>query len=98
MSTVLIACNTIRDELEKAARETEFRHPIVWIESGLHLFPASLRRRLQEELDRLHDVERVLLAFGFCGNSVIGLASRDYELIFPRVDDCITLLLGKISS
>jgi len=94
MNTVIIACNTIRDELEKAARETACQHPILWIESGLHLVPESLRRRLQEELDRIEGVDRVLLAFGFCGNSVIGLKSGGYELIFPRVDDCITLLLG----
>jgi hypothetical protein len=36
----------------------------------------------------------VLLAFGFCGNSVAGLKNGDFELIIPRVDDCITLLLG----
>jgi hypothetical protein len=94
MRTVVLACNTIRDELEKAAREVGCPHPFRWVESGLHLVPDALRVRLQEELDRLSDVDRVLLAFGFCGNSVVGLAARDHELIIPRVDDCITLLLG----
>lgn len=94
MNTVVLACNTIRDELEKAAREAGCPHPFRWVESGLHLVPASLRGRLQEELDRIERVDRVLLAFGFCGNALAGLVSRDYELIFPRVDDCITLLLG----
>jgi len=94
MQTVVLACNTIRDEVEKAAREVGCPYPFVWVESGLHLRPDDLRQRLQEELDRLRDLERVLLAFGFCGNSVVGLASREHELVIPRVDDCITLLLG----
>ena len=91
---MILACNTIRNELEKAAAETSCPHGFVWVESGLHLVTDSLRRRLQEELDRIIGVQRVLLAFGFCGNAVAGLRSRDYELVIPRVDDCITLLLG----
>ena len=94
MKTVILACNTIRDELEKAASETNCGHPFIWIESGLHLVPDSLRKRVQEELDRISGVERVLLGFGFCGNAVVGLETRDFELIAPRVDDCITWLLG----
>ncbi len=94
VETVILACNTIRNELEKAARETNCQHSFVWVESGLHLVTDSLRRRLQEELDRISGAERVLLAFGFCGNALAGLKSGDYELVIPRVDDCITLLLG----
>lgn len=94
MSTVVLACNTIRDELEKAVRETGCPHPFAWVESGLHLNPKSLHARLQEELDRLRGADRVLLAFGFCGHAVAELESRDFELVVPRVDDCITLLLG----
>ena len=92
--TVLLACHTIRMEIEKAARETGRCYPTVWIESGLHLQPESLRGRIQEELDRLNHARRVILGFGFCGNAVVGLVSGDFELVVPRVDDCITLLLG----
>ncbi|MDA8306944.1 MAG: DUF1638 domain-containing protein [Deltaproteobacteria bacterium] len=94
METVVIACNTIRDEIEKAALETGCPYRFVWIESGLHLVPGSLRRRLQEELDRMNGAGRVLLAFGICGGAVTGLKTGNYELVIPRVDDCISLLLG----
>lgn len=94
MNTVIVACNTIRAELEKAAAETGCGYPFQWVESGLHLRPESLRNRLQEELDGLVNVDRVLLGFGFCGHAVAGLISRDYELIIPKVDDCISILLG----
>jgi hypothetical protein len=40
-------------------------------------------------------VEEVLLALGFCGNALNGLSSRHLRLVFPRVDDCISLLLSR---
>ncbi|SPF31477.1 conserved hypothetical protein [Syntrophobacter sp. SbD1] len=94
MQTVILACNTIRDELEKAASETACPYGFIWIESGLHLVTESLRRRLQEELDRMNGASRVLMAFGLCGNAVAGLKSGSHQLVIPRADDCITLLLG----
>jgi hypothetical protein len=94
VETLIIACNTIRGELEKAAAEVNCAHGFTWIESGLHLAPDSLRQRLQKELDRIQGVRRVLLAFGFCGNAVVGLKTGDFDLVIPRVDDCITMLLG----
>jgi hypothetical protein len=94
METVILACNTIRNELEKAAMQTSCPHRFVWVESGLHLVTDSLRLRLQEELDRIGGADRVLLGFGFCGNAVAGLKSGEYQLVIPKVDDCITLLLG----
>ncbi|HCX65094.1 MAG TPA: hypothetical protein DHN33_07780, partial [Eubacteriaceae bacterium] len=33
---------------------------------------------------------------GFCGNAVVGLKTADFELIVPRADDCLTLLLGSM--
>jgi hypothetical protein len=94
VKTIILACNTIRDELEKAALAADCHHPFIWIESGLHLVPDALRKRVQQELDGISGVERVLLGFGFCGNAVVGLDTKDFQLIAPRVDDCITWLLG----
>lgn len=36
----------------------------------------------------------VLLALGYCGNGLQGLASANHRLVFPRVDDCISLFLN----
>jgi hypothetical protein len=57
-----------------------------------------LRRRLQEELDRIPGPQRVLLGFGFCGNAVLGLNTGKHQLVIPKVDDCITWLLGSRES
>ena len=39
-------------------------------------------------------VDDVLLALGYCGNGLQGLVSRTARLVFPRVDDCISLFLN----
>lgn len=52
--------------------------------------PADQRRtRVQ-----VGPVSEVLLALGFCGKGLQGLRSQELELIFPRVDDCISMLLN----
>lgn len=94
MSTILVACQTITDEVNKAIQETAFPYPVVWIESGLHNFPDKLKARLQDQLDKITNVQNIILAFGYCGNSLLGLSSGKARLIIPRVDDCISLLLG----
>jgi hypothetical protein len=53
--------------------------------------PAAAR----QERMLIGPVEEVLLALGFCGNALNGLSSRYLRLVFPRVDDCISLLLNR---
>ncbi|MHB8868741.1 MAG: DUF1638 domain-containing protein [Thermoleophilia bacterium] len=36
----------------------------------------------------------IILALGYCGNGLQGLISRHHRLVFPRVDDCISLFLN----
>jgi hypothetical protein len=94
---IIVACETVRDELELALEREGVGYPVIWIESGLHSFPDKLRAKLQEELDGIApEYDRVLFVFGTCGNAVMGLRTGDYELIIPKVDDCISLLLGSV--
>ncbi len=94
MNSLIIACNTIIDEMKMAIKETGCKYPVLWIESGLHINPDSLKKRLHEELNHIDNVDQVLLGFGYCGNSVLGLKAGNYRMIFPRADDCITIMLG----
>jgi len=93
METAIIACQTLETELGQAMKNIGSDYPIHYMESGLHNTPAKLFRRLSELLGEIR-ADRVLLAMGFCGNSVAGIRAGDFELIIPRVDDCISLLLG----
>lgn len=95
MKTVIVSCRTVEDEVNAAIKQSGVDYPVEWLESGLHNQPNILLERLQELLDSL-EAERVLLAMGFCGNSLKGLKLGAYELIVPRVDDCISLLLGGV--
>jgi hypothetical protein len=36
----------------------------------------------------------IILAMGFCGKGLQGLVSQTARMVFPRVDDCISLLLN----
>jgi hypothetical protein len=49
-------------------------------------------RRVQTTIE---PVEEVIFALGFCGNALNGLSTRHLTLVFPRVDDCISLLLNR---
>lgn len=74
-------------------RVTQCEVPVLWLESGLHNVPKKLNDAIQSHLDTLQGYDTVLLAMSFCGNSVIGLNTRDFQLVLPRTDDCISLLL-----
>ncbi len=40
------------------------------------------------------DFDAIVLAYGFCSNSVSGLVSKRIPIVVPRVHDCISLFLG----
>lgn len=95
MKTVAIACRTIEDEINVVSRTLSDPLPIVWVESGLHNFPAKLKERIQQEIDKVSSgVENILLLYGYCGNSIEGLVTLQAQLVVPKVEDCISLLLG----
>ena len=95
MKTAVIACKTLEDELGYAMERTGCDFPVLWLEQGLHNVPQKLLEAAQAALDEA-GAERVLMAMGFCGNSLRGLRVPAAELIVPRVDDCISLLLGSV--
>ncbi|NLA26520.1 MAG: DUF1638 domain-containing protein [Firmicutes bacterium] len=96
LNTVALACETIIDEINRSAAEINSKIPIRWIESGLHNSPERLRNHLQDEITTLEsdDLDYILLLFGYCGNALLGLVSAKCRLVIPRVDDCISLILG----
>jgi len=95
MNTVIVACKTLEVELRFAMKKTGNNYPVVWLESGLHNVPEKLTATLQRILGSVA-AQRVLVVLGFCGNSVKGIKAGEFELIIPRVDDCISLLLGSV--
>lgn len=94
VKTIVIACSTIRPELQAMMESCGCEYPVIFMDAQLHDRPDDLRKAVQEQLDKLTDVDRVLLPFGYCGGTTVGLRSGNFEMILPKSDDCITLFLG----
>ncbi len=64
-------------------------------ELGLHVKPEELRTVLQEKIDGSNrEGGAILLGYGLCSRTVVGLRSETCSLVVPRVDDCIGIFLG----
>jgi hypothetical protein len=92
--TLVIACETIKEEALYVADKVKCQFPFLWMPSSLHKFPNKLQHQLQEQIDKCGNAENILLLFGYCGNAVLGLSSNDARLIIPKMDDCVSVLLG----
>jgi hypothetical protein len=89
--TKIIACMTVAEELEGLVPEgTE----IARMEFGLHNSPERLTREVQKEIDRTNGVDTILLGYGLCSMSILGLHSARHRLVMPRMHDCIGIFLG----
>ncbi len=85
---------TVAEELEGMIPEgTE----TAFMEFGLHSNPRKLTEKLQEEIDRTNGADTVLLGYGLCSMSILGLSSTRHRLVVPRMHDCIGIFLGSDS-
>lgn len=96
MTTAVIACRTIETELNRAMELSGISYPVLWLDSGLHVYPKKLNGELEKILSET-PYERLLFAMGYCGGGLSGLHAGEHELIIPKIDDCITLFLGSLS-
>jgi hypothetical protein len=90
----IVACKTLAPEIELVMQRRGVVQPITFVESGKHVWPDKLRDCIQEGIDSVPAGRTILLVFGFCGNSMVGVKSRSHTLVMPRVADCMPLFLG----
>lgn len=69
-------------------------------DQGLHNKPGSLREKLQVAIDEIQpgETDAILLAYGICGTSTLGLKATHTQIVVPRAHDCVTLYLGSRES
>lgn len=92
---IILACSTLREELELVMDRISCSYPIEWVDSGLHVWPDKLKVEIQKKLNELDPkYTTVLLLFGFCGNSMVGIESSNRTLVLPLAADCIPIFLG----
>lgn len=94
MNPVIIACATLERELLAVLAKIHCTYPVIWLEAGMHNQPDTRRTQIQNALDQVQGYDTVLLAMTLCGGSVSGLRTGAFQLVIPRCQDCITLLLG----
>ncbi len=98
MKLKLIACNVFKREIEHCLSDSPHEIETDYIEIAEHLHPATLRRKIQDIIDRTAEVtqpyDATLLAYGLCGRSCDGLTARREQLVIPRSHDCAGILLG----
>ena len=93
--TIILACGTLKQELEYVMDKTSCKYPVELVDSGLHAWPDKLRDSINGKLGQLDEkYSTVLLIFGFCGNSLVGVNSGKRTLVMPLVADCIPIFLG----
>lgn len=96
MKTVILCCASLEKEVRLAMARKEISYPLHILTDNNHDVPNRLREAIQRELDGIQYADRVLMAFGTCGGAMVGLRTGNFQLILPRVDDCLSLLMGSM--
>lgn len=89
-----LTCEALARPAYYFAAQSPHQIDVELVRIGLHDTPPKLRDLLQQNIDRTQSCEAILLAYGLCGQSTMGLVARQIPLVIPRAHDCITLFLG----
>ena len=96
----------MRREVSWIASKSPCYVDVTFMPLGLHEFPDKLRAALAEHIEISNKefpydhyeenlrYDYIILIYGLCDNSVVGLSSPDIPLVIPRAHDCTSLLLG----
>ena len=91
----VIACPSLRPELETLAAECRTDIAFQHLEMALHeRSSAALRDALQNAIDQTTDCDGIAIAYGLCNRGIVGITARNVPLAIPRAHDCIGILLG----
>ncbi len=92
---VVIACPSLQPDLEMLAAKAEAAIAFHHLERGLHEQSGEpLRLALQSAIDQSTECDAIVIAYGLCNRSVVGLKARAVPVVIPRAHDCIGILLG----
>lgn len=99
MKRLLIACETIRNEVELALKTQAVEIATLWMPNTLHDAPERLRDALQAEINKAEEeYDELLFAYGNCGNGLLGLKSTKATMIIPKYGDCIDIVLSETAN
>ncbi len=93
----ILACDVFSDELIELGGDPPPWRALEFLEMGLHDQPDKLRQKIQQSIHDLEsdrEVQAIVLAYGRCGNGLVGIRAQRCPLILPQAHDCISILLG----
>jgi len=93
----VLACDVFAEELAAFGQNKPPWAALNFLAMGLHDQPDDLRAQIQEQvhlLEQTEGIETVVLAYGQCGNGLIGVKANRVPLVIPRAHDCVSILLG----
>ncbi|MBE3070013.1 MAG: DUF1638 domain-containing protein [Planctomycetes bacterium] len=96
MRLKVVACEVVARELYWCAARARHMADITLLRQGLHDNSDICRTQLQAQIDLATPdrFDAVLLGYGLCNNSLVGVRASHVPIVVPRAHDCITLLLG----
>lgn len=89
---IIIACETLRDELTNAMEAHQVAIPVWWM-PVMHNHPDKMHDVLQRTVNHFKDVSEIRMAYGCCGTALVGIGSANARIVIPKVADCIELFL-----
>lgn len=93
---IALSCSALARSIYSIAATVPPAISVQMLDQGLHRVSETLRESLQARIDSIKpdECDAILLVYGICGTSTIGLVARHTRLVIPRVHDCIGLYLG----
>ncbi len=92
--TVILSCPTLGCELKAALAAHHSEAAVFFLPRRLHNDPKELHSYVQDTIDNLYNIDRVVLCVSGCGGAAAGLRASSAELIIPRTRDCLDILLS----
>jgi hypothetical protein len=96
MRIKLISCDVFFRPVSALTAESPHVIDAEYVPMALHNEPDALRANLQKRMNEaaaFRDYDRLVLAYGLCGNTTAGLTCP-VKLTMPRVHDCCALFMG----
>ena len=97
LPVVVIACHVLQDLLLRLL-PADLAGQVTFMDYGLHRVPNKLTFTVQDAINAVPEPSLIVLGYGLCGNGLNGIQAGRHTLLAPRVDDCITLLLGSVKA
>jgi hypothetical protein len=94
MKKAIISCAVFEPYLKSILNDRDDIDSIVFLEVKQHNHPEQLAILLQAEIDKIKNVDEILLMYGLCGNAILPIKSSGIPVRIMKMHDCGMALSG----